>query len=227
VATLPINNPRLILQALDSHLERQTRVVLFGRAALALGFPDSGGRFGATKDVDAILPNVEMAQIESDDQFWKAISDTNKGLEPSGLYLTHLFTDKQVLLTPGWYEDIVSIPSDDYRFLRISRPSAIDLILTKMMRNDEQDLEDIRFIMLNEKISPKSLKLAFQSISPHEIAELQAIFLKMQPIVLNLALEIESIPFDASRSLDPEWWSKLTDQQKGDRSFEIDREMDL
>jgi hypothetical protein len=49
----------------------------------------------------------------------------------------------------------------------------------------------------------------------------------MQPIVLNLALEIESIPFDASRSLDPEWWSKLTDQQKGDRSFEIDREMDL
>jgi hypothetical protein len=104
VATLPINNPKRILQTLDSFLEKQTRVVLFGRAALALGFGEGGARFGKTQDVDAILPTVEMARIESDTQFWAAIALTNKTLEPSGLYLSHLFTDRQVALTPDWLE---------------------------------------------------------------------------------------------------------------------------
>ena len=58
MATLPINNPQRILQTLDSFLEKRTRVVLFGRAALAIGFGDNGARFGKTQDVDAILPTV-------------------------------------------------------------------------------------------------------------------------------------------------------------------------
>jgi hypothetical protein len=37
VATLPINNPQGILQTLDPFLEKQTRVVLFGRAATVVG----------------------------------------------------------------------------------------------------------------------------------------------------------------------------------------------
>jgi hypothetical protein len=90
MAASPINNPQRILQTLDSYLEKETRIVLFGRAALALGYGDQGARFGKTQDVDAILPTVEMAKIESDSQFWKAIELTNKSLEPSGLYLSHL-----------------------------------------------------------------------------------------------------------------------------------------
>lgn len=114
------------MQALDSYLERRTRVVLFGRAALTLGFGEKGAQFGATKDVDAILPNVEMSKFESDDQFWRAIESTNRSLESLGLYLTHLFTDKQVALTPEWLDKIVPISSESYRFLRLFRPSAID-----------------------------------------------------------------------------------------------------
>jgi hypothetical protein len=104
MATLPINNPQRILQTLDSYLEKETRIVLFGRAALALGFGDRGARFGKTQDVDAILPMIEMAKIESDAQFWRAIELTNRSLEKSGLYLSHLFTDRQVRWKPRSYE---------------------------------------------------------------------------------------------------------------------------
>jgi len=69
VAELPVNNPRRILGTLDSFLERETRIVLFGRAALTMGFGDVGTRFGVTQGVDAILPTVEMSKIKADSQF--------------------------------------------------------------------------------------------------------------------------------------------------------------
>ena len=172
MAELPINNPQQILRTLDSFLERQTRVVLFGRAALALGFGDAGARFGKTQDVDAILPIVEMSEIEADAQFWKAVKQTNKSLDTSGLYLTHLFTDKQVALTPTWLENIVALSSGEYRHLKLFRPSSVDLILTKMMRGDREDMEDIRFILSQEKIAPSVLDDAFLKAKPLEIPEL-------------------------------------------------------
>ena len=174
-----------------------------------------------------------MAKIESDNQFWKAIESTNKVLEPSGLYLTHLFTDRQVALTPDWLEKVVPIPSESYRCLRLFRPSAIDLILTKMMRNDAQDLEDIRFIMEQESIPSAVLSAAFQRVLPLGVIELQDIFVKMQPIVLNLALEIEvgakakNKGGPSSISLDPDWWAKLTNPPRSSKGIEKDREIEL
>jgi len=200
VATLPINNPRRILQTLDSYLERETRIVLFGRAALALGFGDFGRRFCTTQDVDAILPTVEMARIESDTQFWEAIEKTNLKLEPSGLYVSHLFTDRQIALTANWLEKAVEIPSSEYRFLRLRRPSSIDLIMTKMMRNDREDLDDIRFILEHEIISPISLEVGFKSARELEVPELQANFIKMQPVVQGIALAIDSARSKGSKS---------------------------
>ena len=61
-----MNNPERILQTLDRHLRQPTRIVLFGRAALALGYGIQGSVFGVTQDVDAILPVIEMARIEAD-----------------------------------------------------------------------------------------------------------------------------------------------------------------
>lgn len=83
-----MNNPERILRVLDSHLRQHTRVVVFGRAALALGYEPAGPEFGVTQDVDAILPAVEMARIEADRQFWDALEAANKELEPTGLYMT-------------------------------------------------------------------------------------------------------------------------------------------
>src|SRR5208282_1594745 len=172
MAASPINNPQRILKTLDSYLDKETRIVLFGRAALALGYGNQGARFGKTQDVDAILPTVEMARIEADGQFWKAIELTNKRLEPAGLYVSHLFTDRQIALTPGWLDKIVLIPSGGYKCLQLFRPSSLDLILTKMMRNDREDLEDIRFILSQENIDQKHLDFAFSGLAPLEVPEL-------------------------------------------------------
>jgi hypothetical protein len=217
-----MNNPQKILETLDSYLEKETRMVLFGRASLALGYGDQGSRFGRTQDVDAILPEIEMARIELDSQFWKAIDLTNKKLQPLGLYISHLFTDRQVVLTSGWLEKIVPLSSIGYRCLRLYRPSSVDLILTKMMRNDKEDIEDIRFIIGHDKIEMAQLDIAFAEAKRTEVAEIQDIFLKMQPTVRAISTELsrgrrgESRIVPGTPSLDPDWWSKLTDQPKGD-----------
>jgi len=231
VATLPVNNPRRILETLDSFLERETNIILFGRAALTLGFGEVGKRFGTTQDVDAILPTVEMSRIESDSQFWEAIDKTNKQLESSGLYVSHLFTDRQVALTVDWLEKTVEIPSGEYRFLRLSRPASADLILTKMMRNDREDLKDIAFILEQEPVDPIVLEGAFKNALPLEMPELQTIFVKMQPIVLSLAhvIEADRIKGGPSResfySLDPDWWEKMTNPPQ--REKENDKDLGL
>jgi hypothetical protein len=187
MAQMPLSNPERILRVLDSHLERETRIVLFGRAALAMGFGSAGIPFGKTMDVDAILPTVEMEKIEADDQFWKAIDLTNKSLVPDGLYISHLFTDKQVALTPDWLSKIVPIEANGFKHLRLFRPSSVDLVLTKMMRNDRQDIDDIRFILEHERVERADIEKAFAAVKPHEVRELQQIFVEMQPLVRGMA----------------------------------------
>jgi len=174
-----------------------------------------------------------MARIESDGQFWKAIELTNKSLESSGLYLSHLFTDRQIALTPNGLDRIVAIPSGGYRFLLLFRPSSLDLILTKMMRNDREDLEDIRFIISQGEISQSELDMAFASSRPLEAPELRTIFVGMQPVVRKIALEMNSIRNGKSRSestahpVDPDWWSKLTRPPTVERDKGKDREVEL
>lgn len=183
-----MNNPEKILRTLDRHLRQPVRVVLFGRAALALGYPAPPPDFGVTQDVDAILPVVEMARIEADQQFWEALDLTNRELEPSGLYMTHLFTDAQVVLTPDWLARIVPIVGPvPFCNLSLFRPHTADLILTKMMRNDPQDRDDIAFILGSDPLSPSELKSAFLAARVPPVPEVQAAFLAMQTVVAGLA----------------------------------------
>lgn len=183
-----MNNPERILQALDRHLRQPTRIVLFGRAALALGYGAPGSAFGVTQDVDAILPAIEMARIEADRQFWDALEAANKELEPTGLYMTHLFTDEQVLLSADWLEKIVPVQATvAFGHIELFRPSGTDLILTKMMRNDPQDVQDIRFLLSQEKIAPAQLTQAFGGARVPPVPEIVQIFQTMQPIVLSMA----------------------------------------
>lgn len=229
MAQMPLSNPERILRVLDSHLERETRIVLFGRAALAMGFGSAGIPFGKTMDVDAILPTVEMEKIEADDQFWKAIELTNKSLVPDGLYISHLFTDKQVALTPDWLSKIVPIEANGFKNLRLFRPSSVDLVLTKMMRNDRQDIEDIRFILAHERVERADIEKAFAAVKPHEVRELQQIFVEMQPLVRGMAAPSkglrENLP-GGGTNLDPDWWLKLTQPLKEPSAKERDREIE-
>jgi hypothetical protein len=127
-------------------------------------------------DVDAILPEVEMKAIEEDDSFWQAIERTNEELEAAGLYLTHLFTDSQVILSPDWLGHIVPIQLGNLQWLRLFRPSTEDLVLTKMMRIDPQDRSDIEFLREQRGFDGKRLSDLIDVARVPDIPEIRDAF---------------------------------------------------
>ena len=171
-----MSHPEHILRVLDRHLARPTELVRYGRAALALGYPDAPESFHATMDVDAILPEVQMASIEADDGFWKAIESTNHELQSAGLYITHLFSDAQLIIRPQWLDHVVAIDMAGLRFLKLQRPSTEDLILTKMMRVDPQDRSDIRFLLDHSCLYPNELEALLMSATVPPLAEIMEAF---------------------------------------------------
>ena len=167
-----INNPEKILKTLDKHLQAEVRLILYGRAALVLGFEDAPQEFGATMDVDAILPLAEMPQIEVNDDFWNAVEKTNRELEPTGLYITHLFCDDQVILSADWLSHIRPVRLS-CSHLKLYRPGTHDLILTKMMRVDPQDRSDIEFLLKQDDVQLSVLEEMLPHAQVPDIPELQ------------------------------------------------------
>src|SRR5258708_4740037 len=94
-----MNNPLEILTTLDQHLRSPAELTLFGRAALVLGYPNPPQEYEATRDVDAIIP---LADGEPGEDFWLAQQATNEALKHRGLYITHLFSELDVILRPDW-----------------------------------------------------------------------------------------------------------------------------
>lgn len=180
-----MNNPLRILQTLDRHLVAPTELTLFGRAAIALGYPSSPPAFAATHDVDAILSLGWLAAEGQNLDFWEAQQRTNLELEPEGLYLTHLFRELEVILTPDWSMQRVRIHLGLKR-LAVFRPATVDLILTKMARGDENDLADIAFLLGCEPMTAAQLQQGFQKARVPDVPEIQALFRAAQPRVLAM-----------------------------------------
>ena len=181
-----MNNPLRILQTLDRYLAGPAEITLFGRAALALGYPGSPAAYATTHHVDAILPLSWVAAEDENMDFWQAQQRTNAELQPEGLYLTHLFRELEVILTPDWLARRALIPLA-LRHLSVFRPATLDLILTKTARGDETDLADIGFLLACEPLTADQLRAAFTRARIPEVPEIQALFLAAQPKVLALA----------------------------------------
>lgn len=179
------SNPLLILQALDRHLHQSFTLYVYGRSALALGFPDAPATMHATMDVDAILPARDILMIEANDDFWCAQELTNEELGDSGLYFTHLFEDRQIILGPNWLDRVVRLPIDGFRHLSLYRPSTEDLILTKMMRVDPQDREDIIFLSQQNDFDRDRFKAALAVAVVPPIAEIAEAFDKNKQWLLT------------------------------------------
>ncbi len=170
-----MNNPRKILTTLDGFLQNEIRLILYGRAALVLGYNNTPPEYGATMDVDAILPLMEMPGLEKNDAFWSALEFTNSELEPSGLYLTHLFAEDQVILSGNWLDHLVAIHFPATH-LQLFRPSTNDLILTKMMRIDPQDRTDIAFLLTHTDVNLSTLNHIIEKAIIPDIPELHEAF---------------------------------------------------
>lgn len=180
-----MNNPELILRTLDRHLNHPVELTLYGRAAFALGFAQREPHHESTQDVDAIIPLHQVEVLQADEQFWDARDATNRELEPLGLYITHLFGEEQIFLRPDWLRRRIALPGE-FSFVRLLRPATVDLILTKMMRDDAQDLDDIRFLLQHEPIDREELLAAFKQVRLPELDEFRHIFDRVKPKVLAL-----------------------------------------
>jgi hypothetical protein len=184
-----MSNPLRILRLLDHHLTVQSEITLFGRAALALGYADAPVHFHNTHDVDGILPVPWLEAADENQDFWLAVQRTNAELEPDGLYVTHLFREVDVILQADWYSRRVSLNLDLAK-LMIFRPATIDLIVTKMARGDEEDLQDIAFLLKQEPIGVHELKSAFGRARIPDVPEIEELFRKAKPKVLQLAEQL-------------------------------------
>ena len=181
--SLAMNNPLEILRTLDRHLPKPAELTLFGRAALALGYPDPPPDYGATHDVDGIIP---VTTAEPDTDFWLAQQATNAELKNRGLYITHLFSELDVILQPDWQPRCVPLRLGLEK-LATRRPATVDLVLTKMARGDAQDLDDIRFLFSREPLRVEELQAAFARARVPDVPEILELFEAAQPKVLAIA----------------------------------------
>jgi hypothetical protein len=181
-----MNNPERILRQIDGFLTSPMELTLYGRGAIALGYSQKLAQHEATKDIDAIIPAEDLAILHSNDDFWAAQEKVNTALEADKLYFTHIFTDEQVIIQPDWKTRRQRLPID-LQHLTVYRPETLDLILTKMMRDDLEDLEDIAFLIATDQITPAALAQAISRARIPKISEILEQFARMKPKVLGLA----------------------------------------
>ncbi len=179
-------NPDRLLLALDEHLDHAVRLVIYGRAAVWLGFEGVQSEVGRTRDVDGILSEADVAALHEDLQFWDARDAVHERFKNEGLYITHLFPATEVVLRRQWLDLIVPISRLTLRHLKLFRPATLDLVLTKMMRgNDPQDMADAKFMIEHDAISRAQLTEAFTQMNPIELVELRDAFERARPLVLG------------------------------------------
>jgi hypothetical protein len=183
-----MDNASIILQTLDGHLDHPVRLILYGRAALQLGFSEPPPEVAKSKDVDAIIPIGDLESLSADERFWDAQEATNAELKSRGLYITHLFRGDQVFLRRDWEQHLVPISRPPLRWLRLFRPATLDLILTKMMRGDDaQDMADIEFLITHDRVTPEQIEGAFKEAVIPDLVELRDAFERAKPVVRALA----------------------------------------
>lgn len=177
-----MNNAERIAASLDRHLTGKTEIVVFGSAALML---DS--RFARhlsariTDDVDIIIPAAREMKVDSDAGFWRAIETANKELEPEGLYVTHIFPEREVTLTSEWQDHLVRLETPALKHLSIARPRVLDLIVSKMGRGDVQDIDDVRTLLQLEQEVTRRTITADEISAAAERARVPAVYQEIFP----------------------------------------------
>ena len=183
-----MSNASVILSALDEQLDHSVRLILYGRAALQLGFANAASETAQSKDVDAIIPLTDLESFSADERFWDAQEAVNFRLRPQGLYITHLFRSDQIFLRRNWEQHLVAITRPPTRWLKLFRPATLDLILTKMMRGDDaQDMSDLAFLIQHDRVTPEQIETTFADAVIPDLIELRDAFERAKPLVRERA----------------------------------------
>jgi len=154
-----VTNAERILNTLDGLLTSPVELTLYGKAALLLGFENTPAEFGYSRDVDAVLWMGQAEELDRSTNFWDALEQLNDDLGEDGLYMTHLFEEDQVILRPNWRDERAEIQLDLKR-LRLYRLGNVDLLLSKLMRDDPVDFADVQFIVREARLSEDDIRQA-------------------------------------------------------------------
>jgi hypothetical protein len=91
------------------------------------------------------------------------------------LYVLHLFEEDQVILTSKWRDQRVRI-NGPWKKLRVYRLGDVDLFLTKLMRNDPQDIADAKFVIGRANWSQDTIARIISSARVPDIPEIREQF---------------------------------------------------
>lgn len=150
-----MNPAEHILRTLAKHMAGPGEIRLMGGAALILGY----GLARATEDADLLMEDAELEALIEAADLGAAIEETNRELEPKGLYLTHIWGPEQQILTPEWRSNCRRLDRDWGRpTLTVTVLGPVDLILSKMCRADDQDLADVRHLISREHLDRRDLE---------------------------------------------------------------------
>jgi len=131
-------HPERLLVALDEALDHDIALIIYERSAIWLGFENPPAAAATTQDVDAIIPDEQVKAFANDLRFWDARDAVNKRFKSEGLYITHLFPEREVFLRREWAKHVLPITCLKLKHLKLFRPATIDLILTEMMRGSDE-----------------------------------------------------------------------------------------
>jgi hypothetical protein len=168
-------NAERILRALDDRLDAPVELTLYGRAALGLGFPNPPAEYARSRDVDAVLWMGQAEELAEHTNFWEAIDQLNDQLARDGLYVSHLFSEDQVIVRADWRDQRVPL-AGDWRRLQLYRLSDLDLLLSKLMRDDPLDQQDALFIVARSGLSREQIERGLRAARVPAVAELQEQF---------------------------------------------------
>jgi len=191
-----MSNAARIVTTLDSLLTKEASLILYGRASIALGFENPPEATLRSLDVDALLTTSYESAFAETPEFWEAQAELNVRLAREGLYMTHIFPADMVFLRRQWEGEILPVLRPLLRHLRLFRPATLDLILTKMMRgNDEQDMQDVDFMIRHDRITVPQIEGAFRDAVIPDSVELRDAYDLAKPTVLALARKAEAAGF--------------------------------
>ena len=183
-----MSNAARIVSVLDSLLTKEAKLIIYGRAAIALGFGNPPEATLRSLDVDALLSTSYETAFEETPEFWDAQGQLNQVLQREGLYMTHIFPADMVFLRRHWEAEVVPTLRPPLKYLRLFRPATLDLLLTKMMRgNDVQDMQDIDFLIRHDRLTLPQIEGAFAEVVIPDNQELRDAFARAKPTVLALA----------------------------------------
>jgi len=191
-----MNTAQTIAETLDRYLERPTQMVVFGSAALLLDqnfAPRLAGRM--TNDIDIIIPDGREVAVDADRQFWQALEAANRELEKQQLYITHIFPEREVVLTPEWKQHTLPLPNARLRKLRLQRPRMLDLVVSKMGRGDAQDQADVRNMLRLQRevflVGPSAAEIADAAQRAQVPEVYREIFPRASAQIIGVARKVE------------------------------------